>query len=94
MTMDEWKNSEARMILSKINLRKFEWIKKIDMTDEEKEEHPEYETIGGYLKTRETGECYREWWNNLSYNEKNIIMGIQNFDKEKFKKITGINVNE
>ncbi|MCI6553940.1 MAG: hypothetical protein MR430_10480 [Lachnospiraceae bacterium] len=92
-TYRDWLNSDARHLLDKIPRNVVEWIHSDDMTDEEKEDHPTHETVGGYLKVLDESESGQLWWNNLSLDEKNIIMGIQNFDKEKFKKITGIDVD-
>ena len=92
-TYRDWLNSDARHLLGKIPRNVVEWIQSDDMTDEEKEDHPTHETVGGYLKVLDESESGQLWWNNLSFDEKNIIMGIQNFDKEKFKKITGIDVD-
>ena len=92
-TYRDWLNSDARHLLDKIQKNVVEWIKSDDMTDKEKADHPTHETVGGYLKVLDESESGQLWWNNLSLDEKNIIMGIQNFDKEKFKKITGIDVD-
>ncbi|WP_158584754.1 hypothetical protein [Absiella sp. AM27-20] len=36
----------------------------------------------------------KEWWKSLDLHERNIIKNIPNFDEDKFKLITGIDVNE
>jgi hypothetical protein len=92
MTFEKWRNSEAYCILYKLHLNIIQWNYQNEMTDEEKEEHPEYATTGGYLKKQEISDCYNEWWNNLTKEEKEIIKEIPNFDSEKFFKITGIRV--
>ena len=91
-TYQDWLNSDARYILNKIPSNVLSWILEEDMTDDEKEEHPEYTVTGGFLKhiERETGR--QKWWDELSTDEKDAIFNIPNFDKELFKKITGINV--
>ena len=63
------------------------------MTDEEKEQHPEYSVTGGCLKHTEKESERQVWWNNLSELNKNVIKQLPNFDKEIFKEITGIDVN-
>lgn len=35
----------------------------------------------------------QEWWNNLTNEERNEVMSIPNFDKEIFKKVTGIDID-
>lgn len=92
MTLEQWLDSGARYLMDQIDFRLTDWIYSSDMTDEEKAEHPEHETTGGYLKIREKTECCTEWWNGLSEKEKNIIKEIPNFDADKFYQITGIRV--
>ena len=65
------------------------------MTDEEKERHPEYKTIGGYIKVfTVTAEDRQKWWDSLSENNKQAVYDLPNFDAEKFKECTGIEVEE
>ena len=92
LTFKQWRNSGAYRLLSKINFRPTEWIMVRDMTDFEKEKHPEYETTGGYLRNVDNSECCVEWWEGLTESEKKIIRDIPNFDSEKFYQITGIKV--
>jgi len=92
MTFELWRNSEAYRILRKMPFESIKWIGAYDMTDEEKNEHPEYKTIGGYLKNCDNTNCKQEWWDGLTQHEKQVIMNIPNFDAEKFFKITSIKV--
>jgi len=91
-TFRDWWKSEARCLLNKIQHNVFEWIWPDDMTDEEKEQHPEYETTGGYLKELDTSECGQIWWNALNDREREVIKAIPNFDPVIFKQITGIQI--
>lgn len=50
MTLSQFYNSRFYDILNK-HLFLAKWISELDMTDEEKKQHPEYNTLGGYLKT-------------------------------------------
>ena len=88
LTLEQWRKSKAYWLLSYI--RPIEWIYSEDMTEIEKESHPDYETTGGYLK--DNSKCCAEWWEGLTKEEKKIIKGIPNFDSEKFYQITGIKV--
>jgi hypothetical protein len=90
MTFEEWRNSDACYLLSQIDFRPTEWVYGEDMTDEEKEAHPEWETTGGYLKVRDNTKACVEWWEGLSETRRNIIRSIPNFDAGKFFEITGI----
>ena len=89
-TYRDWLNSDARYLLNQIPRDVVEWIWSGDMTDEEKEAHPEHETTGGYLKVLDESDCTQIWWDGLSQTEKRIIRSIPNFDKEIFSEITGI----
>ena len=61
------------------------------LTDKEKEEHPEHETTGGYLKKLKSAQ---KRWDTLSNNDRKIITSLPNFDAKIFEEITGIKINE
>ena len=84
----------AYVILSRMSNNLLEYVIWEDMTDEEKSAHTEEETTGGYLKKLDKSECGTKWWRGLSDEEKDIITSIPNFDKEIFKEITGIDIDE
>ena len=48
--------------------------------------------IGGYLKTYTYKEACKNWWDKYTDEERAVIMSMPNFNKEKFKQITGIEV--
>ena len=66
------------------------WIYSENMTDEEKKAHPEHETTGGYLKTVDFKTACKIMWDNLDNEDKEAVRNLPNFDKDVFKKITGI----
>ena len=68
------------------------WIASSDMTDEEKQAHPEHETCGGYLKALEYKDAWHEMWNKLNEDEKAAVKALPNFDSNVFYEITGIKV--
>lgn len=68
------------------------WISQAYMTDEEKADHPEYETTGGYLKSIPFKDACVLMWKNLSENDKRKVLEIPNFDADIFYRITGIRV--
>lgn len=70
------------------------WIRSENMTDKEKEEHPDYITTGGYLKTVDFKTACKIMWSNLDSDEKQAVKEIANFDAEVFKEITGIDVEK
>ena len=94
MTYRDWYESDARWLLNQIPKDVVEWIWSDNMTDEEKEQHPEYKTTDGYLKVLDESECGQIWWGSLSDRQKNIIKTIPNFDAEIFFQCTGIRVDE
>lgn len=91
-TYRDWLNSDARYLLNQIPRNVVDWIWSDDMTDEEKEQHPEYEVVGGYLKILDELECGQLWLDSLSERYKNIIKAMPNFDKEIFEDVTGIKI--
>ena len=92
-TYEDWLESKARYLLSRLPGDALEYIRFDDMTDKEKAAHPEAETTGGYLKMT-NGRCKaQEWYDTLTDDDKNIIKSIPNFDKEIFMEITGIDVD-
>ena len=61
------------------------------MTDDEKAEHPEHETTGGFLYLEKADR--QAWWESLSDESKATITSMPYFDAEKFFICTGIKVN-
>ena len=93
MTYRDWCESDARWLLKQIPKDVVEWIWSDNMTDEEKEQHPEYKTTRGYLKVLDESECGQLWWNNLETKDKDIIKAIPNFDPDILYECTGIRVD-
>ena len=93
-THQTWYNSDARNYLNQISRDVVEWIFESDMTDEEKENHPEYKTTGGYLKVLDETECAQMWWDNANEEVKQCILDLPNFNADIFKECTGIDVNK
>ena len=71
-------------------LNKFIYI--CDMTDEEKENNPDYETLGGYLRKMTYKEAWKYSWDNANKENRKLVLKLPNFDNEIFKEITGIDV--
>lgn len=75
--------------------RKYEnnwWISSENMSDEEKKEHPEHKTTGGYLKSVDFKTACKMMWGTLTEEEKEEVKKIPNFDADVFEEITGIRV--
>ena len=93
MTLSEWRDSEAADLMAGIHVDSDRWIFADDMTDEEKGVHPDFATTGGYLR-RGTGKPdFAGWWSQLDDDERAVILAIPNFDADKWKLITGIEVS-
>ena len=71
-----------------------EWVDKEDMTDLEKQDHPTYETTGGYLKKYEYQEAWKKSYDNATREEQLKIKSLPNFDAEVFYEISGIKIDE
>ena len=93
MTYCEWMNSAARYLLDQMP-KNVKWVYATNMTDEEKEQHPNFKVVRGYLKEscKQSGQSRQEWWNSLQDYEKKIIKDIPNFDPDIFYECTGIKV--
>ena len=94
LTWYQWRNSLAYALLWNIDFQPTKWICAEDMTEQEKLDHPSYETTGGYLKKRDSGKAHQEWWDQLNGDQKQCIKEIPNFDAKKFEMITGISTEE
>ncbi len=68
------------------------WIYSKNMTEEEKNSHPEHETTGGYLKTVDFKTACSLMWENMTSDERAAVKDIPNFDADVFEKITGIKI--
>ena len=90
MTLEDWWNCDARYLLNRIPKNVVEWIWSENMTDQEKQEHPEHETTGGYLKVLDESDSATLWWNGLPESDKDRIRSLPNFDFEIFCKCVGI----
>jgi hypothetical protein len=92
-TIEDWRRSMAYRIMSKCPVTYSDFVDKYDMSEEEKKNHPEYKTLGGYTKIITiTVENKQKWWDNLSDSDKQEVMSLPNFDADKFYQCTGIKV--
>ena len=95
-TLYDWLSSSAMRIMLNCPAEDidFKWIYSSKMTAEERAQHPEHTTTGGYLKKIECKSNRQEWWNKLSENDKTEVMSLPNFDADVFYKCTGIVVEK
>ena len=92
MTWEEWRNSEAYDILTRVT--KSKWIWYDDMTDKEKQKYTSAKTCDGYLKEIERKAGTKEWWNSLEIYEKATIVQLPNFDLDIFNDIMEFKVTK
>jgi hypothetical protein len=90
-TLEEWENAKKPELLKLVMT---EWIHHYDMSSTEKEENLEYETTGGYLRVYSYKEAWRNSWDNATDEDKELLYALPNFDKEVFKEISGIDLDE
>lgn len=62
------------------------------MTDDEKKNNPQAETTGGYLKTFDYKEAWRQAYDNADKKDIELLKALPNFDAKVFEEITGIKV--
>lgn len=92
MSPSDFYDMDGMLILS----RNFEpncWICSGDMTEDEKQQHPEYKITGGYLKSVDFKTACRTMWDRLTDKEKTAVRNIPNFDPDVFEEITGIHID-
>ena len=70
------------------------WISAENMSNKEKKENPQWETLGGYLKQNSYKDAWKIAWKNMSKEEQQAIQDLPNFDKKIFKEITGITIRK
>ena len=93
-TIEDWYHSKAMIILDRFHNNSPQWIPATNMSREEKEQYPDYEILGGYLRKQNNLESNQLYWDKLSKCEKDIVKLLPNFDAVIFQKITGIYVNK
>lgn len=84
MTVSEFYHSKYYSLITRYPFKLVEWV---EYTEYEKKTDKK---IGGYLKKYSFNEACQNWWDEYSDDEKAEFLEIPNFNKDKFKKITGI----
>ena len=87
-----WNEVLKKDWFSALNHGYFKLTEWIYYTEEEKENSPIRQAIGGYLKKYTFKKACENWWNSLDEIDRKLIQTIPNFDKSIFKEITGIEV--
>lgn len=90
-TYRDWRMSRACGVMRTALYGSLEWVHSQDMTSEEKLRNPQHETTGGFLR-RSPKPDLQKWWDELSGRDQAAVKSLPNFDADKFKQITGIEV--
>ncbi len=89
--LSEWRKSQAFLILSRVRTTK--WIPRTNMSLSERLKYSlEYKKNGGYLKNIPFREGCLQLWNELTTDEKVVLLSLPNFDASVFKELTGIEI--
>ena len=88
MTVKEWERTRPCQLMS--NIDPTIWVPANLMSEQEKADHPKWETTEGYLKTISMKEAWANFWGNLSDKDKAEFTSLENFNVESFESITGI----
>ena len=92
ITFNDFRQSRAYGLLCNIPSDCLTWKYSEYMTDDEKAEHPEHETTGGFLYLEKADR--QAWWESLSDESKVAITSMPYFDADKFYKCTNIRVEK
>ena len=92
ITFSDFRQSRAYDLLCSIPSDCLTWKYSEYMTDDEKAEHPEHETTGGFLYLEKVDR--QAWWESLSDDSKAAIISMPYFDADKFYKCTNIRVEK
>ena len=88
MTWSEWYSHPVYFRVQKLEITK--WIDWVDMTDQERKDHPKAYVCRGYLKEFQYKEAWKKLWESLSEEEKESFKTLPNYDADVFEDITGI----
>ena len=86
---------ELEALIPDVSIKyKYKWVEAKFMTDEEKIQSSYYITTGGFLKREEKSakEAFQEAWRKMSTGTKRQFILLPNFDEDKFKKCTGVDI--
>ena len=95
-TIYDWNESIAHHIMSDAPSGE-EWISYNNMTDKERDAHPEAKAQQGYLRSLDYEDLTAErnkWWHELSDEDKQAVLSLPNFDADIFRECTLIEVDK
>ena len=89
MSLRDFLRSKYWEAMCSVDFPLTEWV---EYSEEEKQADEKKALIGGYLKKNTYAYACARWWEDMSEENREIIMSMPNFDAEVFKDITGIEV--
>ena len=95
-TIRDWDESIAYRVMSNAPSGE-EWISYNNMTDKERDAHPEAKAQRGYLRSLDYEDLVAErnkWWHKLSDEDKQAVLSLPNFDANIFRECTLIEVDK
>jgi hypothetical protein len=90
ITVRDWEKHKAVELMNAIDTTL--WIPESAMSEQEKKDHPKWETTEGYLKTIPMKEAWANAWHNFTDANQKVFLTLPNFDAKKFEQITGIKI--
>ena len=70
------------------------WVSDADMTDDEKNDHPDHKTTGGYLRRNDWMEEWRKAKATATPEEIQRVRDLPGYDAAVFTKITGLDLED
>lgn len=92
VTQKEYDEARKQLNLKEWKLPISKWVETKYMTDDEKNNWTSHKQTGGFLKTLDYKDAWKEMWGSMSSDDKKIFTTLTNFDADIFKQITGIDV--
>lgn len=87
--LKDWENAKKPSCLY---FKRTDWVYKENMTEEEKQENPNYQTTGGYLKEFGYKEAFTLSMQKASDEEIELLKALPNFDADIFYEISGYDI--
>ena len=69
------------------------WVASLNMTEQEKADHPSHETTGGYLRENDMKTEWRKAYESASEAEIQMVRDLPAFDYDVFEEITGLDLH-
>jgi len=90
--VEEWDCANRPDFIYRV--RPTSWVYATDMTEKEKQDNPNHEVTGGYLRHNDIKEEWRKAYDSATDIDKELLLALPNFDADVFEEITGIDVRD